>query len=154
MDPYHEFLDFVVKALVDHPEDVVIVKSVDNLGVLLTLTVHPDDMGKVIGRQGKIATQAIRPLLTAVGLKHNARVSLKINEPVGGKRGNNVSYGKNAIKPFCGSADSPNFPASRPIENPYGVFGGCGGAVGSVCVLFVPSKIVFWFRRKAASALV
>jgi predicted RNA-binding protein YlqC (UPF0109 family) len=86
MDPYHAFLDFVVKALVDHPEDVVIVKSVDNLGVLLTLTVHPDDMGKVIGRQGKIATQAIRPLLTAVGLKHNARVSLKINEPVGGKR--------------------------------------------------------------------
>ena len=65
MDPYHAFLDFVVKALVDHPEDVVIVKSVDNLGVLLTLTVHPDDMGKVIGRQGKIATQAIRPLLTA-----------------------------------------------------------------------------------------
>ncbi len=86
MEPYHAFLDTVVKALVDHPEDVVIVESKDNLGVLLTLTVHPDDMGKVIGRGGKIATLAIRPLLTAVGLKHNARVSLKINEPLGGKR--------------------------------------------------------------------
>ncbi len=79
------FLDFVVKALVDHPEDVVITRSVDEMGVLLMLTVHPDDMGKVIGREGKIATQAIRPLLRAVGMKHNARVNLKINEPVGGK---------------------------------------------------------------------
>ena len=86
MEPYHAFLDTVVKALVDHPEEVTIVQTVDNLGVLLTLTVHPDDMGKVIGRGGRIATQAIRPLLTAVGLKHNARVSLKINEPAGGKR--------------------------------------------------------------------
>lgn len=86
MEHDYEFLNFVIKALVDHPEDVVIVRSVDELGVLLTLTVNPDDMGKVIGKGGRIATQAIRPLLTAVGLKHNARVSLKINEPLGGKR--------------------------------------------------------------------
>ncbi len=86
MERDQEFLDYVIKALVDHPEDVVIVRSVDELGVLLTLTVNPDDMGKVIGKGGRIATQAIRPLLTAVGLKHNARVSLKINEPQGGKR--------------------------------------------------------------------
>lgn len=86
MERDQEFLDYVIKALVDHPEDVVITRSVDELGVLLTLTVNPDDMGKVIGKGGRIATQAIRPLLTAVGLKHNARVSLKINEPAGGKR--------------------------------------------------------------------
>ena len=86
MEPDHAFLDFVIKSLVDNPNDVVIVRSVDELGVLLTLTVNPDDMGKVIGKGGRIATQAIRPLLTAVGLKHNARVSLKINEPLGGKR--------------------------------------------------------------------
>jgi uncharacterized protein len=84
--PEEAFLEYVIKSLVDHPEDVVIVRTVDNLGVLLTLTVHKDDMGKVIGRGGKLATQAIRPLLSAVGMKHNARVSLKINEPVGGKR--------------------------------------------------------------------
>lgn len=86
MYPDQAFLDYVIKALVDHPEDVVITRTVDELGVLLTLTVHPDDMGKVIGRNGSIATQAIRPLLRAVGLKHNARVNLKINEPAGGKR--------------------------------------------------------------------
>lgn len=86
MEPEVTFLDFVIKAIVDHPEGVHIERSVDNLGVLLTLRVHPDDMGKVIGKGGKLATGAIRPLLTAVGMKHNARVSLKINEPVGGKR--------------------------------------------------------------------
>jgi uncharacterized protein len=84
--PEEAFLEYVVKSLVDHPDEVVIVRTVDNLGVLLTLTVHKDDMGKVIGRGGKLATQAIRPLLSAVGMKHNARVSLKINEPAGGKR--------------------------------------------------------------------
>ncbi len=86
MYPDQEFLNFIIKALVDHPEDVAITRTVDELGVLLVLTVHPDDMGKVIGRNGNIATQAIRPLLRAVGLKHNARVNLKINEPAGGKR--------------------------------------------------------------------
>lgn len=86
MEPYHAFLEYIVKSLVDHPEDVKIVETKDNFGVLLTLTVHPDDMGKVIGRGGKLATQAIRPLLKAVGYKHMANVSLKINEPVGGKR--------------------------------------------------------------------
>lgn len=86
MEPEQEFLDYVVKAFVDHPEAVVIERSTDNMGVLLTLTVHPDDMGKVIGKGGKLATLALRPLLHAVGMKHNARVSLKINEPLGGKR--------------------------------------------------------------------
>lgn len=86
MEPYQAFLEYIIKALVDHPDEVIIVKKMDTMGVLLTLTVHPDDMGKIIGREGKIATQAIRPLLRAVGLKHNAIVSLKINEPVGGKR--------------------------------------------------------------------
>lgn len=86
MEPEVQFLDFVVKAIVDHPEDVVIERTVDNLGVLLLLTVNPDDMGKIIGKRGAIATGAIRPLLHAVGMKHNARVNLKIKEPAGGKR--------------------------------------------------------------------
>ena len=78
------FLDQVVKALVDNSNDVVIHRTVDEMGVLLTLTVHPDDMGKIIGRDGNIA-KALRTLLRVVGMKHNARVNLKINEPVGGK---------------------------------------------------------------------
>lgn len=85
MDQDHAFLDYTVKALVDNPDAVVITRGVDEMGVLLTLTVSPDDMGKIIGRDGNIA-KAIRTLLRVVGMKHNARVNLKINEPVGGKR--------------------------------------------------------------------
>ncbi len=85
MDLDQQFLDQVIKALVDHPNDIQINRTVDEMGVLLTLTVHPDDMGKIIGRDGNIA-KALRTLLRVVGMKHNARVNLKINEPVGGKR--------------------------------------------------------------------
>ncbi len=88
MEQDHAFLDYVIKALVDHPEDVVIKRTVDEMGVLLTLTVNPDDMGKIIGRDGNIA-KALRTLLRVVGMKHNARVNLKINEPQGGKREEN-----------------------------------------------------------------
>ena len=85
MEQDHQFLETVVKALVDNPDAVVIVRSVDEMGVLLTLTVDASDMGKIIGRDGNIA-KAIRTLLRVVGMKHNARVNLKVNEPVGGKR--------------------------------------------------------------------
>ncbi len=80
-----EFLEFVVKALVDAPDAVSVTRSVDEMGVLLTLSVAPEDMGKIIGRDGNIA-KALRTLLRVVGMKHNARVNLKINEPAGGKR--------------------------------------------------------------------
>ena len=79
-----EFLEFVVKALVDAPDLVSVTRSVDEMGVLLTLSVGPEDMGKIIGRDGNIA-KALRTLLRVVGMKHNARVNLKINEPAGGK---------------------------------------------------------------------
>ena len=85
MDADHAFLEFTVKALVDNPDAVQVVRTVDEMGVLLTLTVHPDDMGKIIGKSGKTA-ESLRVLLRVVGMKHNARVNLKINEPVGGKR--------------------------------------------------------------------
>lgn len=85
MEQDHAYLDFTVKALVDNPDSVVITRSVDEMGVLLTLTVAPEDMGKIIGKDGNIA-KAIRTLLRVVGMKHNARVNLKINEPMGGKR--------------------------------------------------------------------
>lgn len=79
-----EFLEMLVKALVDHPEKVVVGRKVDEMGVLISLDVHPEDMGKIIGRQGNTA-KAIRTLLRVVGMKNNARVNLKINEPEGGK---------------------------------------------------------------------
>ena len=80
-----EFLEFIVKALVDHPEDVKIERKVDEMGVLLTLKVHPEDMGQIIGRQGATA-RAIRNLVRIVGLKAHARVNLKIEEPEGSTR--------------------------------------------------------------------
>ena len=76
------FLEYVVKALVDNPNDVKIDRTVDEMGVLITMTVNPADMGKIIGRQGNTA-KAIRTLLRVIGMKNNARVNLKINEPEG-----------------------------------------------------------------------
>jgi predicted RNA-binding protein YlqC (UPF0109 family) len=63
-----QFLEFVVKALVDNPNDVKIKRTVDEMGVLLTLDVNAADMGKVIGRSGNTA-KAIRTLLRVVGMK-------------------------------------------------------------------------------------
>ncbi len=79
-----QFLETLVKALVDHPDAVKTNRTVDEMGVLLTLDVHAEDMGKIIGRSGNTA-KAIRTLLRVVGMKHDARVNLKINEPEGGK---------------------------------------------------------------------
>ncbi len=79
-----EFLEYVVKSLVDNPNDVKVNRSVDEMGVLITLNVNPADMGKIIGRQGNTA-KAIRTLLRVIGMKNNARVNLKINEPEGGR---------------------------------------------------------------------
>ena len=84
MNDDQQFLETLVKALVDNPDAVKINRTVDEMGVLLTLDVHADDMGKIIGRSGNTA-KAIRTLLRVVGMKHDARVNLKINEPEGGK---------------------------------------------------------------------
>jgi len=83
-DSDKEFLEFIIKALVDHPEDVKIDRKVDEMGVLLTLKVNPEDMGQIIGRAGSTA-RSIRSLVRIVGLKNHARVNLKIEEPEGGR---------------------------------------------------------------------
>jgi predicted RNA-binding protein YlqC (UPF0109 family) len=77
-----EFVEYVVKALVDNPDRVKVDRRVDEMGVLITLDVAGEDMGKVIGRDGATA-KALRTLLRVVGMKNNARVNLKINEPEG-----------------------------------------------------------------------
>lgn len=79
-----EFVEYVVKALVNHPEDVQVKRSVDDMGVLLELSVNPDDMGKVIGKAGATA-KSIRTLLRVLGSRSDARVNLKIVEPDGGE---------------------------------------------------------------------
>ena len=99
-----EFLEYVIKALVDNPADVKVARQVDEMGVLLTLDVNAADMGKVIGRSGNTA-KAIRILLRVVGMKNNARVNLKINEPEGGMR-------DTTPRPFGESAPSYTPPPS------------------------------------------
>ncbi len=81
-----EFVDYVVKAIVNHPDDVKVVRTVDEMGVLLTLKVNPEDMGQLIGREGGTA-RSVRTLLRIVGTKNHARVNLKIEEPEGSTRG-------------------------------------------------------------------
>ncbi|MCL5012106.1 MAG: KH domain-containing protein [Patescibacteria group bacterium] len=78
-----EFLEFLVKSIVDNPSDVVVERKIDEMGVLLTLKVNRADMGQIVGRQGSTA-KSIRSLLRIVGMKNNARVNLKILEPEGG----------------------------------------------------------------------
>jgi uncharacterized protein len=79
------FLEMIVKSIVGNPDKVQVERTVDEMGVLLTLKVDPTDMGYVIGRKGQTA-QAIRTLLKIVGAKNNARVNLKIYDPEGGNR--------------------------------------------------------------------
>src|SRR3989344_1152378 len=80
-----EFLEYLIKALVDHPDDVKIDRKVDEMGVLLSLKVNPEDMGQIIGKEGSTA-RSIRSLVRIVGLKNHARVNLKIEEPEGSTR--------------------------------------------------------------------
>ncbi|PIT98223.1 MAG: RNA-binding protein [Candidatus Andersenbacteria bacterium CG10_big_fil_rev_8_21_14_0_10_54_11] len=95
-----EFVEYVVKSIVDHPDDVKVDRTIDEMGVLLTLTVNPEDMGQVIGRQGATA-KSVRTLLRVLGAKNNARVNLKINEPEGSERG------KEAPQPPAAAEETP-----------------------------------------------
>lgn len=81
-----EFVEYIVKSIVDYPEKVSVTRKVDEMGVLITLDVDFRDMPKVIGKMGNTA-KALRTLLRVVGMKNNARVNLKINEPIGTQSG-------------------------------------------------------------------
>lgn len=100
-----EFVEYIVKALVDHPEDVKTERVVDEMGVLITLHLNPQDMGQVIGRMGQTA-KAIRTLLRVVGAKRKARVNLKIYEPEGSQRGPRREHSEGAPSHSQDSGDS------------------------------------------------
>jgi predicted RNA-binding protein YlqC (UPF0109 family) len=72
-----QFVEYIVKSLVGHPDDVVVERLIDEKGVLLTLTVNPEDLGRVIGKRG-VTAQSLRTLLRALGTKNDARYNLKI----------------------------------------------------------------------------
>lgn len=80
--PDRDFVEFIVKAIVENPDDVEVIRNVDEMGVLITLKVNKNDMGKIIGKNGQTA-KSLRILLRVIGSKNNARVNLKIVEPDG-----------------------------------------------------------------------
>ncbi|MBD3270301.1 KH domain-containing protein [Candidatus Peregrinibacteria bacterium] len=77
-----QFVEYIVKQIVEQPEEIKIERTVDEMGVLITLKVAKEDMGKIIGKNGQTA-KSIRILLRVIGSKNNARVNLKIVEPDG-----------------------------------------------------------------------
>ena len=97
-----QFVEYIVKSLVSRPDDVQVERSIDEKGVLLVLTVHPEDLGRVIGRRGTTA-QSLRTLLRALGTKNDARYNLKIIDT------DNVERG---------SANSDSTPVENASERP------------------------------------
>lgn len=80
-----DFVEYMVKQIVNKPENVEVTRRVDEMGVLLEVKVDPEDMGLLIGRSGSTA-KAIRTLARIIGMRNNARVNLRIVEPEGSTR--------------------------------------------------------------------
>src|SRR3989344_5135488 len=109
-----EFVEYIVRAIVDLPDKVKVERKVDEMGVLIELTVDPTDMGKIIGKEGRTA-KSIRTLLRVLGAKNNARVNLKIIEPEGGRGPAMASE----TPPDDRFADKPaETPVVAPLETP------------------------------------
>lgn len=109
------FVEEVTKLLVEHPESVEVNRTIDDLGVLITLKVHPDDMATIIGREGRSA-KAIRTLLRIIGAKEDQRVNLKIVEPDGSDHRREESGESAAEAPTETPAEAP-VEDSTPVED-------------------------------------
>lgn len=109
-----EFVEYLVRGIVNHPDDVKVERTVDEMGVLLTLHVNPEDMGYVIGRQGQTA-RSIRTLLKIVGAKSNARVNLKIYEPEGSRKPMGEGRGERA--PRASAEAAPAEPDTSVLDD-------------------------------------
>lgn len=77
---YQEVLEKILASLVNNPQDVKVQRVIDEMGVLLKIKLHPQDMGLIIGRNGE-HIKAIKTIIKAIGVKHHARVNIKIEEP-------------------------------------------------------------------------
>jgi uncharacterized protein len=99
-----EFVEYIIRGIVNNPDDVRTERIVDERGVLITLHINQEDMGYVIGRQGQTA-RAVRTLLKIVGAKENARVNLKIYEPEGSRRPRREDREETPREDSSGSSD-------------------------------------------------
>lgn len=106
-----EFIEYIVKQIVNHPNDVKITRTTDEMGVLIEVQVHPEDMGLLIGRAGATA-KAIRVLARIIGMRNNARVNLRILEPEGGRMVKEESTTTPSVIP-----DAPKEPSMRALES-------------------------------------
>lgn len=112
-----QFVEFIVKSLVSKPEAVKIERRIDEKGVLLELTVDPEDLGRVIGKRGATA-QSVRTLLRALGTKNDARYNLKIvdvDRPDGGTTTHDDSASDDTSVTPPAQPDEPQ--AVEPVEN-------------------------------------
>ena len=101
-----QFVEYIVKSVVGHPDDVVVERLIDEKGVLLTLTVNPEDLGRVIGKRG-VTAQSLRTLLRALGTKNDARYNLKIVNNDDQRENYTVSSDEGSDEPVNNSTDKP-----------------------------------------------
>jgi len=112
-----QFIEYIVTSLVGHPDDVVVERLIDEKGVLLTLTVNPDDLGRVIGKRGATA-QSLRTLLRALGTKNDARYNLKIVNNDDDRENYTSQSPSDTSQPVDDDdADATEVTADEPVEN-------------------------------------
>lgn len=107
-----QFIEYIVKSLVGHPDDVQVERMIDEKGVLLTLTVNPNDLGRVIGKRG-VTAQSLRNLLRALGTKNDARYNLKIVN----NDGDRENYASSVEEEYSESDDSVKNSTDETVEN-------------------------------------
>lgn len=106
-----EFVEYIIKNIVNNPNDVQISRKTDEMGVLIEVRVNPTDMGLLIGRSGTTA-KAIRILARIIGMRNNARVNLRIIEPEGSSHGKTADENVPSTMP-----DAPREPSMRTLES-------------------------------------
>lgn len=113
-----QFVEYVVKSLVSKPEAVSVERRIDEKGVLLELTVDPEDLGRVIGKRGATA-QSLRTLLRALGTKNDARYNLKIVDNGEGGHAHTERHesGEDDRRPAAASDEAPRMPAMEDDED-------------------------------------
>ncbi|MEK7615656.1 MAG: KH domain-containing protein [Patescibacteria group bacterium] len=109
-----DFVEYIIKNIVNHPEEVVVSRKTDEMGVLLEVKVNPEDMGLLIGRSGATA-KAIRILARIIGMRNNARVNLRILEPEGSTHGQQM--------PPIQEPKKPSEPQMRDLDDVVGDIG-------------------------------
>lgn len=112
-----DFVEYIIKNIVNNPNDVVVTRKTDEMGVLIEVTVNTADMGLLIGRAGTTA-KAIRILARIIGMRNNARVNLRIIEPEGSTH-QRAPHAEGSIAPENRPepAAAPREPSMRTLEN-------------------------------------